>query len=203
MTQPKGWTLTAHRAAEVETRRPVKIVITGPFASGKTTLIQTISQVTVLGTDRTVTDETRVVKKTTTVAMDFGKITIEDGLVLHLFGTPGQQRFDVMWEILSDGMVAFILLVKADDPIAIREAKAILETFRGFADVPFVVGLTHTERVPFTRREITLMISDSLGLGPEVPVVACDPRSREDVKDVLLAALMSVLDRLTKNAVLS
>lgn len=196
-TQAKGWAIKSHDAPVSTPTRPVKIVVTGPFSSGKTTLIKTISQVTVLGTDREVTDETRVIKRSTTVAMDFGKITIEDGVCLHLFGTPGQQRFDVMWEILSEGMVAFILLVRADVATSVAEARSILETFRGFADVPFVVGVTHAEEVPADGEDIIASVRHSLGVGHEVPVVLCDPRSRTQVKEVLLAALVSVLARLT------
>ena len=189
--------LKAHDVPPPSPRRLVKIVVTGPFAAGKTTLIKTISQVTVLGTDREVTDETRVIKRSTTVAMDFGKITVDGGVCLHLFGTPGQQRFDVMWEILSEGMAAFILLVRADVVNSIGEAAAILESFQGFANVPFVVGVTHAEDVPGKREDILEAVRHSLGVGHTVPVVICDPRSRDDVKEVLLSALMSVLARLS------
>lgn len=191
------WALKVHNVPPPSPRRPVKIVVTGPFAAGKTTLIKTISQVTVLGTDREVTDETRVIKRSTTVAMDFGKITVDEGACLHLFGTPGQQRFDVMWEILSEGMAAFILLVRADMATSLGEAGSILETFRRFADVPFVVGVTHAEDVPVRGKDILSGVRHSLGVGHTVPVVICDPRSRDDVKEVLLSALMSVLARLS------
>ena len=83
----------------------VKVVVTGPFAAGKTTLIRTISEITVLSTERGITDSTRKRKAETTVAMDFGRITIDRDLVLYLFGTPGQDRFDFMWVILGEGMV--------------------------------------------------------------------------------------------------
>lgn len=193
----RDWALKGHDVPTPSPQPPLKIVVTGPFATGKTTLIKTISQVTVLGTDREVTDETRVIKRSTTVAMDFGKITVDEGACLHLFGTPGQQRFDVMWEILSEGMAAFILLVRADMAASLGEASSILETFRGFADVPFVVGVTHAENVPVRGKDILSGVRHSLGVGHAVPVVICDPRSRDDVKEVLLSALMSVLARLS------
>ncbi|OQY82766.1 MAG: GTP-binding protein, partial [Chloroflexi bacterium UTCFX4] len=83
----------------------VKMVITGPFSAGKTEFIGSISEIAVVRTERKITDETRAVKAQTTVAMDFGRITIDKDLVLYLFGTPGQRRFDFMWEILSEGML--------------------------------------------------------------------------------------------------
>jgi signal recognition particle receptor subunit beta len=171
--------------------KPLKVVVTGPFAAGKTSLIQTISDVTVLGTERTISDDTRSTKERTTVAMDFGRIEMGD-LSLFLFGTPGQKRFEVMWEILSEGMIGFVLLVNAADERSASEAAAQLETFRRYADVPFVVGVTHLDAPGASLEEVR----DLLDLGDSVPVVACDPRSRADVKDLLLRILFAVLDRL-------
>src|ERR671939_1087588 len=119
----------------------VKIVVTGPFAAGKTTLIRTISEITVLSTEKGITDETRSRKTDTTVAMDFGRITIDRDLVLYLFGTPGQDRFDFMWEILGEGMLGYVLLVDANRPDSLNEAIGILAAFRKMAKVPFIVGL--------------------------------------------------------------
>src|SRR5436309_12630373 len=118
----------------------VKMVITGPFAAGKTQFIQSISEIEVVATERRITDETARVKTETTVAMDFGRITIDEDLVLYLFGTPGQKRFDFMWEILSEGMLGFIVLVDSTRSETFREAKSILETFRAYAPSPYVVA---------------------------------------------------------------
>lgn len=193
----RGFVVRAHEdTAARSTHKPVKIVVTGPFSAGKTTLIRTISEITVLGTERDVTDESAAIKPKTTVAMDFGRISVEGGYTLHLFGTPGQQRFDVMWEILSEGMIAFILLVRADDPRSLEESRNILQAFRSYADVPHVVGVTHIEDVPFAPEDILAATRSAIGAGPGVPVVACDPRSKDNVKDVLLTALVSVLERL-------
>src|ERR1700689_2111074 len=89
----------------------VKIVVTGPFAAGKTTLIRTISEITVLSTEKGITDSTRSRKNDTTVAMDFGRITIDRDLVLHLFGTPGQGYFDFILVILGEGMLGYVVLL--------------------------------------------------------------------------------------------
>jgi len=171
----------------------VKIVVTGPFAAGKTTLIRTISEITVLSTEKGITDETRSRKTDTTVAMDFGRITIDRDLVLYLFGTPGQDRFDFMWEILGEGMLGYVLLVDATRPDSLDEAIGILEAFRRMARVPFVVGLNRSEGMDEAEEE---RIRKTLDLDPDVPVVPCDATDRESVKSVLLALLYAVVDTL-------
>src|SRR6201995_854514 len=134
----------ANRTRRRSAGTAVKIVVTGPFSAGKTTLIRTISEITVLSTERSITDETRSRKTDTTVAMDFGRITIDRDLVLYLFGTPGQDRFDFMWEILGEGMLGYVLLVDASRPDSLDEAVGILAAFRRMARVPFVVGLSRS-----------------------------------------------------------
>src|ERR1700709_765756 len=120
-------------ASRNRTRRggqAVKIVVTGPFAAGKTTLIRTISEITVLSTERGISDETSGRKRETTVAMDFGRIGIDSDLVLYLFGTPGQDRFDFMWEVLGEGMLGYVLVIDGDRETSAEEAVGILAAFR-------------------------------------------------------------------------
>ena len=150
---PRAGIVRKQRSTNGHVARPLKVVITGPFSAGKTTLIQTISEVAIVGTERDVTDETKSVKERTTVAMDFGRITFAQDLTLFLFGTPGQRRFEVMWEILSEGMIGFILLVHAGDDRSIEEAGHILETFREYADVPYVIGVSHLDEVATSEEE--------------------------------------------------
>jgi small GTP-binding protein len=171
----------------------VKIVVTGPFAAGKTTLIRTISEITVLSTEKGISDSTRSQKTDTTVAMDFGRITIDRDLVLYLFGTPGQDRFDFMWEILGEGMLGYVLLVDASRPDSLEEAVSILEAFRRMAHVPFVVGLNRADGLD---EEEEARVRRVLDLGIDVPVVPCDVTDRESVKSVLLALLYAVVDSL-------
>lgn len=176
--------------------RPLKIVVTGPFAAGKTSLIQTISEVAVIGTEREISDDTRATKETTTVAMDFGRVSLGDGLSLLLFGTPGQRRFEVMWEVLSEGMIGFVLLVNGADDRSAAEAARQLETFREYADVPFVVGVTHLDEPGVDGVATLAAVRERLDVGPDAEVVPCDPRSREDVKEVMLRILFGVMRRL-------
>ena len=175
----------------------VKIVVTGPFAAGKTTLIRTISEITVLSTERGITDDTRARKAETTVAMDFGRITIDRDLVLYLFGTPGQERFDFMWEILGEGMLGYVLLVDADRPETLGEAAGILAAFRRMAHVPFVVALNRSAEVDPRAED---RVREALELTPGTPVVPCDATDKDSVKGVLLALLYSVLDDIEATA---
>jgi len=188
---------TTPRARRRGNGTAVKIVVTGPFAAGKTTLIRTISEITVLSTEKGITDETRSTKSDTTVAMDFGRITIDSDLVLYLFGTPGQDRFDFMWEILGEGMLGYVLLVDASRPESLEESVAILEAFRRMARVPFVVGLNRADGLDEIEEA---RVRKLLELDHDVPVVPCDATDRESVKSVLLALLYAVVESLDASA---
>ena len=192
---PRARVVRRQRSSAARAARPLKIVVTGPFAAGKTTLIKTISEVAIVGTDRGISDDTRSVKPKTTVALDFGRLTFAGDLSLFLFGTPGQRRFEVMWEILSEGMIGYVVLVNAADERSCAEAVHILETFRAYADVPYVVGVTHLDQAG-GRDEALARVAAELRVGPDVLVAECDPRDRGDVKELLLRILLEVLERL-------
>jgi small GTP-binding protein len=176
----------------------VKVVVTGPFAAGKTTLIRTISEITVLSTERGITDTTRKRKAETTVAMDFGRITIDRDLVLYLFGTPGQDRFDFMWEILGEGMIGYLLLIDADREESVQEAVGILDAFRTMARVPYVVALN---RASSDDHALVGRVREQLQIPSDVAIIACDATDKESVKNVLLALLYAVLDEVETEAV--
>ena len=176
----------------------VKVVVTGPFAAGKTTLIRTISEITVLSTERGVTDSTRKRKAETTVAMDFGRITIDRDLVLYLFGTPGQDRFDFMWEILGEGMIGYLLLVDASREDSVQEAAGILDAFRTMARVPYVVALN---RASAENHALVDSVRQQLQIPSDVAILECDATDKESVKNVLLALLYAVLDEVETEAV--
>jgi small GTP-binding protein len=176
----------------------VKVVVTGPFAAGKTTLIRTISEITVLSTERGVTDSTRKRKAETTVAMDFGRITIDRDLVLYLFGTPGQDRFDFMWEILGEGMIGYLLLIDADRDDSVEQAVAIHQAFRKMARVPYVVALN---RASADDHALVETVRNRLEIPGDIAILACDATDKESVKNVLLALLYAVLDEVEAQAV--
>jgi small GTP-binding protein len=172
--------------------RTLKVVVTGPFGAGKTTFIETISEITVLSTERQVSDHTRTVKGHTTVAMDFGRITVADNLALYLFGTPGQERFDFMWEILAEGMLGFVLMVDHQREESHAEARRILEFFTDIADVPFIVTVNKVDDDAVTAEAAARA---KLGIPDDVTVLALDARDRDDVKRGLLSLLYAVLDQ--------
>ena len=169
----------------------VKIVVAGPFNAGKTAFIQSVSEIDVVSTERRITSQSERVKETTTVAMDFGRITVDRNLVLYLFGTPGQRRFDFMWEILAEGMLGFVVLVDSSRPETFREARRILETFRAYAPTPYVVAANKQDC------QEAWEIGDmriALRLDSRTKLLPCVATVKNDVKNVLLELLYSILE---------
>ncbi len=169
----------------------LKIVVTGPFSSGKTEFIQSVSEIDVVSTERKISRSAERIKSQTTVAMDFGRITIDEDLILYLFGTPGQRRFDFMWEILSEGMLGFIVLVDSTRPETFREARRILDTFRSYSPVPYIVAANKQDMEDAWPPEDLKIV---LQVEREVKVVPCVAVNKESVKQVLLELLYFVLD---------
>lgn len=169
----------------------VKMVVTGPFASGKTEFISAVSEIDVVSTEKKLTNVAEAtVKESTTVAMDFGRITVDDDLVLYLFGTPGQRRFDFMWEILSEGMLGFIIMVDSTKPETFREAKRILTTFRQYSATPFVVAANKQDMIDaWEPNDLRIILS----LGSAVKVLPCIAYEKDSVKNILLELLYSIL----------
>ncbi|MET7396439.1 ATP/GTP-binding protein [Dactylosporangium sp. NPDC005572] len=170
--------------------RATKILIAGGFGVGKTTLVGAVSEVQPLRTEEVLTeagvgiDNVDLVqeKSTTTVAMDFGRITINDALVLYLFGTPGQQRFLFVWDELALGALGAVVLA---DTRRLRDSFPSIDYFEE-RDIPFVVGVNCFEGAQRYRTE---EVRGALALDHEVPVILCDARDRGSVKDVLIALL--------------
>ena len=175
----------------------VKMVVTGPFNAGKTQFIQSVSEIDVVSTERKISNAAeRTVKATTTIAMDFGRITVDEDLVLYLFGTPGQKRFDFMWEILSEGMLGFVVVVDSSRPETFREARSILETFRAYAPTPYVVAANKQDAPDAWELED---MRHALRLDGEIKLLPCVATSKSHVKTVLLELLYSILEELQAN----
>lgn len=165
----------------------VKIVITGAYSAGKTNFIRSISDIDPVSTEYEVTDaEERELKRQTTVALDFGKIGISEEVVLYLFGTPGQARFDFMWEVLSEGCVGYVVMVDSCRPAHFAETQHLMARFATITNAPFVVAANKQDDptalpLSYIRRRLQLPF--------EVPLLPCIATERESVKNVLLSLL--------------
>lgn len=168
----------------------VKIVITGAYSAGKTSFIRSISDIDIVSTEYEVTDpEERLLKGETTIALDFGTIAINEEVTLYLFGTPGQDRFDFMWEVLSVGCLGYVVMVDSCRPAHLLETQRLMERFAEITDAPFVVAANKQDDpaalpMSYLRRRLKIPY--------EVPMFPCMARDRESVKAVLMGLLTHI-----------
>lgn len=158
-----------------------KVVVTGPFNVGKTEFIRTISDIPIVTTERRITDHLASTKEETTVAMDYGHVRVDDDL-FHLYGTPGQPRFDFMWDILSTEMHAFILLVDSSDRQTLLPAKQLIRIFGRKGSVPYLVVANKQDK---DNALSTDEIAKRLGLDQKTPVLPCVATDKDSVQNVI------------------
>ncbi|MFR0353961.1 GTP-binding protein [Streptomyces sediminimaris] len=172
----------------------LKILVAGGFGVGKTTLVGAVSEIRPLRTEELLTEAGRPIddtsgvegKHTTTVAMDFGRITLREDLVLYLFGTPGQERFWFMWDELSEGALGAVVLA---DTRRLEDCFAAVDYFER-RSIPFVVGVNCFEGAA---RYPEADVRQALDLDEDVPLLLCDARDRESVKRVLIGVVQHAM----------
>ena len=169
-----------------------KIIFTGPVGAGKTTAINAISDIPPIKTDATASDMTKSRKPSTTVAMDYGVMNLDGGEKIHLYGTPGQERFDFMWEILTLGGIGLILLLDNTRADPFQDMKFFLDAFGKFInDTGVAIGVTQMELS--SRPTIADYSAKLQEFGLKPPVFEVDAREKNDVS-LLVQALMYSLD---------
>jgi small GTP-binding protein len=172
------------------TTHAFKVVVTGPVGVGKTTFISTISEIETVATEAAISDGTGTeTKTTTTVGIDFGRLAVGGGMELFLFGTPGQQRFDFMWDITAEGALGVILLLDCQRPDTYTEARLVLEHFRSRVSAPTLVAANKVDDFAAERPRIV----EALGLGDHDFVVPTNALDRGAVKQTLIELLELVV----------
>jgi uncharacterized protein len=180
-------------SGSVATRVPVKILISGGFGVGKTTMVAAVSEIPPISTESHLTeagagvDDASLVpgKQATTVAMDFGRITIDEQVAVYLFGTPGQRRFWFMWDRLARGALGAVVLV---DVRRLVDSFSPIDYFEQVR-LPYAVVVNQFDGAPDYP---AVDLREALAVGPRVPVLACDARHREGAKRVLIALVEHV-----------
>jgi signal recognition particle receptor subunit beta len=168
-----------------------KIIFSGPVGAGKTTAIKALSDIDVVSTEAQASDHVKMVKAHTTVAMDYGRINLDEETSVHLYGTPGQRRFSFMWEILAEGALGLVLLIDSSADSILDDVSSYLDAFSYFTkNNPVVIGLTRSD----IGKEI--LWEDIYSLlakrGMNAPIFEVDAREKNEVSTLLEALILSI-----------
>jgi uncharacterized protein len=205
--QTKNESKDSFVSTELESEQPIedsetrasleimRLVVTGTVGAGKSTFIRSASEIEVVDTDVIASDETSLLKKKTTVAMDFGRLSFGENMSLHIYGTPGQSRFDFMWDILINKAHAFILLIAANRPNEFRHAKRILNFMTRRADIPFIIGLTHNDCEDAWKTEDVAIALGFVDGQASPPLVEVNANERESVVTALIVLMQHYMQQ--------
>lgn len=168
-----------------------KLIFAGPVGAGKTEAIRSLSDKEIVTTEESASDDVKDIKQTTTVAMDYGVMALETGEQVRLYGTPGQKRFDFMWEILSENALGLVLLLNASYPDPVADLHEYLDSFVPLIkSSALVVGLTHAEDMPWDLHDRLSEALIEMGIAPNVMVV--DARSREQMQGLVRSLIYMI-----------
>ena len=168
-----------------------KLVFAGPVGAGKTTAIQSLSDIEVVRTEASATDDVKQLKQTTTVAMDYGLMKLASGDQVRLYGTPGQKRFDFMWDILTENALGLVLMLRGNAPDPVADLRTYVKEFREFIDrTSLVVGITHSDQGGWETRRLVAAELEALGLPP--CVMDTDARERSRMAQLVKALIYGI-----------
>jgi uncharacterized protein len=167
----------------------MRLVVTGCVGAGKTTFIKTISEIDVVDTDRKATDEVSELKQNTTVSMDFGKLSFSPEMSLHIYGTPGQSRFNFMWDMLIEKADVYILLVAANRPSEFHHARRIMNFMNQRVSIPMLIGVTHSDSPGAWNVENVALALGYLPDAERPPIVPVNPNDRDSVAEAIVTLL--------------
>ncbi|MBD2536131.1 ATP/GTP-binding protein [Nostoc flagelliforme FACHB-838] len=173
----------------------MRLIVTGTVGAGKSTFIRSISEIEVVDTDTRATDETALLKARTTVALDFGRLQFSPDMAVHLYGTPGQSRFDFMWDILIHKAEAYILLVAAHRPGEFRQARKILAFMNQRVNIPMIIGLTHTDCSGAWSEEDVLLALGFLAENNRPAIVKVNPTQRDSVAEAVIILIQHLMQK--------
>jgi signal recognition particle receptor subunit beta len=168
-----------------------KIIFSGPVGAGKTTAINSVSDKAPIKTEQLATDDSKDLKEKTTVALDYGSIVLQPKTMIHLYGTPGQKRFDFMWDILTNGGIGLILLIDGSSDKALENLRFFLDSFEDFTNkTTVVVGVTkQDENKPFKLQDYLNVLKPS---EKSITISAIDARKKDDVASLVYRLLFSL-----------
>ncbi len=164
----------------------MRLVVTGTVGAGKSTFIRSVSEIEVVDTDRRATDSVANMKQNTTVSMDFGTLQFADEMALHIYGTPGQVRFDFMWEILIERAHAYILLIAAHRPGEFHHARRIMNFMNQRSQIPMIIGITHGDcEGAWSNEDIALALGYQNNI-QRPPILSVNADEEDSVIDALI-----------------
>ena len=179
------------------------MVVTGPVGAGKSTFIRSISEIQAVNTDRRATDDASLIKQQTTVAFDFGRLQFNSNMAVHLYGTPGQERFNFIWDMLISKAHAYILLVAAHRPGEFRYARQIISYMNQRTQIPMIIGLTHTDHPDAWSKKNAITALGYYDSNTQPPAVLVNPNQVSSVANAVITLVQHYAKYSTVKAIAS